>query len=222
MHRLHHPLWFWLILGAPALSLLLLWALARLGQISLKPLKPWVRGSLLLAAPLYVFVGLLDDHKTLRLATFAALYSAWGAGIFIERWYKFETLRAPNVRWYFPGRSAKFSIPRTVRVVVHNVDSVSSWYIEKLGLRKLAENPWGEAVATYQFKEDGHSVILATKRGFEVDRTPILFTKKIDKMKAVLATRGVSAGPVQCDRQGTRYFEIRDPEGNSIEVVEEP
>jgi predicted enzyme related to lactoylglutathione lyase len=205
----------------PALSLLLLWAVARFRQVSLKPLKPWVKRSLLLVAPIYVFVGLLDDHKTLRLVCYAAFYSIWGAGIFIERRYKFETLRTPGARWYAPAKSAGFSIPTTVRIVVHNVDSVSPWYVEKLGLRKLAENPWGEAVATYQFKEDGNSVILATKKGFGTDKTPIFFTRKIDKMKRVLTARGVSAGPIECDRQGTRYFEIHDPEGNMIEVVEE-
>jgi catechol 2,3-dioxygenase-like lactoylglutathione lyase family enzyme len=222
MHLLHQPLWFWLILGLPGLSLFSLWALARFGRVSLRPLKPWVRASLLLAASIYIFVGLLDDHKTLRLVCWAALYSIWGAGVFIERRYKFETLAAPGAKWYIPAKSAEFSIPTDVRVVVRNVDSVSPWYVEKLGLRKLAENPWGEPVATYQFKEEENSVILTTRRGFETDKTPILFTKKIDKMKAVLAARGVSAGPIECDRQGTRYFEIRDPEGNLIEIVEEP
>lgn len=41
-------------------------------------------------------------------------------------------------------------------------------------------------------------------------------------MKEVLAERGVDSGPIERDRQGARYFEIHDPEGNLIEVVEEP
>jgi hypothetical protein len=37
-----------------------------------------------------------------------------------------------------------------------------------------------------------------------------------------MPTRGVNVGAIEKDRQGTQYFEIHDPEGNSIEVVEEP
>jgi hypothetical protein len=33
--------------------------------------------------------------------------------------------------------------------------------------------------------------------------------------------RGVQVGNVEQDRQGTHYFQVRDPEGNVIEVVEE-
>ena len=37
-----HPVWFWLLLGAPFLIWLVLWAIARSGKVSLKPLKPWL------------------------------------------------------------------------------------------------------------------------------------------------------------------------------------
>jgi predicted enzyme related to lactoylglutathione lyase len=40
-------------------------------------------------------------------------------------------------------------------------------------------------------------------------------------MRDVLAARGVNVGTIERDRQGTRYFEIRDPEGNEIEVVDD-
>jgi hypothetical protein len=49
----------------------------------------------------------------------------------------------------------------------------------------------------------------------------MLFTKKIAKMRDVVMARGVIAGTIERDRQGVRYFEIRDPEGNEIEVVED-
>jgi catechol 2,3-dioxygenase-like lactoylglutathione lyase family enzyme len=99
---------------------------------------------------------------------------------------------------------------------------VSPWYTEKLGLRKLAEGPPGESSSVaFKFKEDGNSVILTTHRDFGTYKSPIFFTKKLGKIREVLATRGVAAGPVKQDRQGTRYFEIQDPEGNAIEVVQE-
>jgi hypothetical protein len=34
--------------------------------------------------------------------------------------------------------------------------------------------------------------------------------------------RGVNVGPIETDRQGTRYFAMQDLEGNAIEVSEEP
>jgi hypothetical protein len=36
-----------------------------------------------------------------------------------------------------------------------------------------------------------------------------------------MAARGLNVGTVERDRQGILYFQIRDPEGNEIEVVEE-
>jgi hypothetical protein len=37
-----------------------------------------------------------------------------------------------------------------------------------------------------------------------------------------LTANGVSAGPVQQDRQGTSFFDFLDSEGNTIEVSERP
>jgi hypothetical protein len=37
----------------------------------------------------------------------------------------------------------------------------------------------------------------------------------------VMAARGVDVGAIEQDRQGSHYFQIHDPEGNAIEVVEE-
>ena len=136
----------------------------------------------------------------------------------------FETLRVPKAKWYLPWTSAEFSIPApSVRVLVRDIDSVSPWYIEKLGLRKLAESPWGESgVATFRFKEDGNSVVLTTRAGLGTGKTAMLFTKKIGRIRDVLVARGVKVGAIEQDRQGIRYFQIRDPEGNLIEVIEEP
>jgi catechol 2,3-dioxygenase-like lactoylglutathione lyase family enzyme len=109
-----------------------------------------------------------------------------------------------------------------VRVLVRDIDSVLPWYVEKLGLRKFAENPHGgSGIATLRFKVDGNSVALATRDSLNPPKTPMLFTKKIGKIRNVLVARGVEVGPVERDRQGTRYFDIHDPEGNLIEFVEE-
>ena len=217
-----HPFLFWLILASPCAVWLTLWAVARFGRVALKRLTPWLKGSLLLLMPPYLILDAVAEHKLLRFGVGVALYTFWIALIWIQRHSKFETLRAPATKWYARFKSAEFSIPTTVRIVVQDVNSVSPWYIDKLGLKRLAKNPWGEGVATYRFKEDGNSIILTTKRGFWAGKTPILFTKKIRKMRDVLEARGVeSLGSIERDRQGTAYFDIHDPEGNTIEVVEE-
>lgn len=158
----------------------------------------------------------------MRLASGAVFLTCWLTLLSINRWYRFEILRAPGSKWYIPWNSANFSIPKSMRILVRNVREVSPWYVEKLGLRKLADKPDNESGdATYKFKEDGNSVVLSTRRNFETGRTPILFSKKIVRMKDVLAVRGVDVGAIKHDRQGIRYFQIHDPEGNVIEVVEE-
>jgi len=95
------------------------------------------------------------------------------------------------------------------------------WYFDKLGLHKAAENPWVEAdSAIYRFTEGGKSITLTTKSNVTA-RPLILFTKRIGKMNGVLRSRGIEVGTIKQDRQGTRYFEIHDPEGNAIEIIEE-
>ena len=105
---------------------------------------------------------------------------------------------------------------------MRDVDSVSPWYVEKLGLSKLAKAPPQEpGAAIFRFKPDGRSIILTTRSGFQTGKTPILFTKKIGRIRDVLAARGADVGTIEQDRQGIHNFQIHDPEGNAIEVVEE-
>ena len=217
-----HPLWFWLILGVPFLVWAFLWVTARFGQISLKPLTPWLIAGVTLSAPAYLLLEGQHEYKALRMGFGATCYTCWLVLMWIQGWYGFERLRAPANKWYLPRSSATFSIPKRMHIVVRDIGSVSPWYVGKLGLRKLPGNQSGEAgVETYCFKDDGNAIVLTTKRGFETQPTPMLFTKKIGKMKYVLMARGVEVGPIERDRQGTRYFAMQDPEGNVIEVVEE-
>jgi hypothetical protein len=50
----------------------------------------------------------------------------------------------------------------------------------------------------------------------------MLATGNAQKAREWLIARGVSADAIRSDRQGTRYFEIRDLENNAIEIFEEP
>ncbi len=223
MHFPAHPWWFWLILVAPYLVWLSVWVAANRFTISLKPLTPWLlAGYGVFAVPYFLLDPVSGGHKVLRLVTGAGLWTCWFLSMWITARYNSEILRAPGAKWYLRWNAAAFSIPSNMRILVRNIDSVSPWYIEKLGLRKLDTSPSGEpGSAILKFKEDGKSVTLTTRDGIGTDATPILFTKKINKIKNVLVARGVDVGTIERDRQGINYFQIHDPEGNVLEVVEE-
>lgn len=133
----------------------------------------------------------------------------------------FETLGMPGARWYLPWRSAQFSIPANTHIFVRQIDSVLPFYVGKLGMRELKFDRGESEVATLRFKTDGNSVVLTTRSGFQTGKTPILFTKRIGRMRDAMAARGIRVGGVERDRQGIRYFHIHDPEGNEIEIVED-
>jgi predicted enzyme related to lactoylglutathione lyase len=201
---------------------LLLWVASNTLNVSIKPLTPWLKIGYFLSVIPYVFVSALDDHKTWRLVAESCFLTFWMAFIWTQRHSMFESLRPPGAEWYLPWKGARFSIPASTRILVRDLDEVTPWYKEKLGLCKVADNPLREAdAATFRFKQDGNSIVLTTRGGLGTGKTPILFTKKIGKMRGVMMARGVNVGTIQRDRQGIQYFEIRDPEGNGIEIVEE-
>jgi predicted enzyme related to lactoylglutathione lyase len=194
-------------------------------EVSVKPLAPWLWAGYFVFFATYLFCGfgIMGRRRTFCRISGVVAWGCYSIAFWIKRRYTFETLRGQGAKGYLPRSGAEFSIPVITRIWVQDVNSVLPWYIEKFGLRKLAENAGGEVgVATLRFKEDGSSIILTKRGDFRTGKTPIFFTKKIGKMRDVMAARGVNVGMVEYDRQGTRYFQIRDPEGNEIEVVEEP
>jgi hypothetical protein len=108
---------------------------------------------------------------------------------------------------------------------VLDVALATSWYIEKLGLQKVPpelDDPQG-CVALGFSKTGQTSIAVLGPQGKPTDgTTPILHASNIQKAREVLGSRGVNVGEVLKDRQGTHYFEMRDLEGNAIEVSEEP
>jgi hypothetical protein len=50
---------------------------------------------------------------------------------------------------------------------------------------------------------------------------PIIFCNKLTKAQEYFRRRGGATGPIQ-DGGGTEFFEVRDPEGNVIEICREP
>ncbi|MGB6386376.1 MAG: VOC family protein [Terriglobales bacterium] len=134
----------------------------------------------------------------------------------------FENLRSPNAKWYSRRNSVEFSVAPNMRILVRDIDAVSPWYVEKLGLLKsVRTQPEDASSATFRFKADGRPVVLTTRSGIETTRHPTLFTKKIRRIRDVMSARGIDVGAIEQDRQGFDVFQIHDPEGNAIEVAEE-
>jgi predicted enzyme related to lactoylglutathione lyase len=139
-----------------------------------------------------------------------------------RRYLLFDTLRGPSSRWYSLWNTARFQMTENALIFVRDIDSVTPWYVEKLGLCRATHVRSREYdVATYKFKEDGRAVTLTTRMFSGTGKTLRLFTKHIGKMERILSARGIEVGPIHQDIQGTRYFEIHDPEGNVIEVVQD-
>jgi predicted enzyme related to lactoylglutathione lyase len=106
-----------------------------------------------------------------------------------------------------------------------DVAATVSWYMEKFGLRKVkVELDDGEDCVALGFERDECAVVVGPrgKPGSTEELTAMLFTSNVKKAREYLASRGVQVSEIQQDGQGTRYVEVRDLEGNPLEITEEP
>jgi predicted enzyme related to lactoylglutathione lyase len=223
MHLPHHPMWFWLILASPWIGFVALWIAINTVKKSFKPWIPWLFSGYSIFLFWSLILGPFGGHKIARLISGMGMWTLYAAAMWLQRRYRFEIMDSPRGRWYFPWTRAEFSVPDDTHILVHNVESVSPWYAEKLGLLKVAEREFHDPDSVkFKFKEDGKSVVLTTRTGFRTGKTPIFFTKKIERMRRIMTDRGIYVPAIEKDRQGISYFQIRDPEGNEIEIVQEP
>ena len=108
-------------------------------------------------------------------------------------------------------------------VGVHDLAASVSWYKDKLGLREIdVEMDDSEGCVALGFSNDEYIVALGPTGKPSEELRPILFTKNIQKARDYVTSRGATVSPNERDAQGTAYFEIRDLEGNVVEVCEEP
>lgn len=108
-------------------------------------------------------------------------------------------------------------------VGVRDLAASVSRYREKLGLREIdVEMDDSEGCVALGFSNDEYIVALGPTGKPTEELRPILFTKNINKARDYVSSHGAAVGPIERDAQGTPYFEIRDLEGNVIEVCEEP
>ena len=116
-----------------------------------------------------------------------------------------------------------FSSGGTNYVGVRDLAASVSWYKEKLGLGEInVEMDEAEGCVALGFSDDEYIVALGPAGKQTEELRPLLFTRNIKKARDYVSWRGAAVGPMERDAQGTPYFEIRDIEGNVIEVCEEP
>lgn len=114
-------------------------------------------------------------------------------------------------------------IPDSIYIGVTDATAASLWYKEKLGLQQVVvpTSDAGDCISLAFSKRDETAIILGP-RDSRSDQRPILYCTNIGQANDQLSSRGVSVTPIESDPQGTRYFVVRDLEGNEIEVSEEP
>jgi catechol 2,3-dioxygenase-like lactoylglutathione lyase family enzyme len=106
---------------------------------------------------------------------------------------------------------------------VVDIAAATAWYIEKLGLRKVeVELDDGDGCVALGFSKDEYALCLGPPGRSSEEFTRSLNASNVKKAREFLIARGVNVSEVQEDRQGTHLFEMRDLEGNVIEISEEP
>lgn len=106
---------------------------------------------------------------------------------------------------------------------VRDIESAATWYMEKLGVRKIkVDMDDGEDCIALGYDDKNYLFALGPHGKPTDQRTPQLFAAKLKKAWEFLNAHEISITAIQQDRQGTHYFEMRDLEGNMIEITEEP
>ncbi|MFI5111783.1 MAG: VOC family protein [Terriglobales bacterium] len=109
-------------------------------------------------------------------------------------------------------------------VPARDLDAAAKWYAQVFGCESAeSSDDSGERTLTLQFSEEDTGLMLCPSATSPAnDLPPIIYTSKAAKANDLLVKRGVMVGPVQQDAQGTNFFEVRDCDGNLLEVSEEP
>ena len=112
-----------------------------------------------------------------------------------------------------------------------NVEVAKRWWIEQFGCEQTDvpgdwDDPLPSDAALRLRGDDEPTILLCDQRevreaGFaRTNQHPLLFSPRLKKAHEHLISKGSAPGPIQ-DAGGKQFFEVRDPEGNSIEICEE-
>jgi catechol 2,3-dioxygenase-like lactoylglutathione lyase family enzyme len=122
--------------------------------------------------------------------------------------------------------SHKFYFGDNISIGVRDLQRAIDWYQEKLDLRltPLKSEEFDAFLAPSANDKVGLALvrIAVGESEADVEKHPILFTKKIEECRAQFLARGVQAGPIQQDSGGNSFFLFHDAEANTIEVCVEP
>ncbi len=112
-----------------------------------------------------------------------------------------------------------------------NLEAANRWWTENFDCQRTAhrncDDPLPGSIALKLPGDEQPSILLVSraerqKAGYAPpDEHPILFCRKVGKAHHYLTGKGASPGLIE-ESGGTKHFDIRDPEGNVIEICEEP
>jgi hypothetical protein len=114
-----------------------------------------------------------------------------------------------------------------------NIDATKRWLVEAFDCRQVpVPKDWEDTEPSdvaLKLPGDQEPSVLLYCRGDSQEAemksptttVPIIFCRNLKKAQEVLIHRGITAGPIQ-DGGDTQFFEIRDLEGNVIEICTEP
>lgn len=99
-------------------------------------------------------------------------------------------------------------------------ESLAQWYAETFSGKVIpVTNEMEGTLAAVSLEREGEPICIGLDG--EGEGTPMLYARGVEKAHGWLMERGVNVGPVQQDRQGNTFFEMRDPADNIIEVTRE-
>jgi hypothetical protein len=107
-------------------------------------------------------------------------------------------------------------------IPVRDLAAAASWYVEKFEVKQRPAKFDDGQRGVELWKADEIWFVLGPANVPNSGETPMLNARNIQKARDYLIARGIEAGDIQTDAQGTRFFEMRDLEGNVIEVLVEP
>lgn len=106
---------------------------------------------------------------------------------------------------------------------VSDLEAAAAWYREKFGIKPVnIELDDGEGCLALGFSEEECLFVLGPPEKSSGELTGRLFSSNLQKAREHLLSKGIDAGEMQQDGQGTHFFTARDIEGNAIEISEEP
>lgn len=120
-----------------------------------------------------------------------------------------------------------FEVSDGYGIEVTNLAIARTWYKEKLGFRdapEINEDDSGRPFCGLKLSDEGVALSLADKSpaGATQRDDVIFYTSNLEKTREWMLKRGISAGGIESDSGGNRFFKIQDLDGNTIEVCVEP